>query len=171
MKTKNPCPFCNELSVQIIQSESPVRPLDENNCWQAECGNCGARGPQGYADKRSAALAWEYGDAPGSLTERIRSHPCPDKKIEDLIFSIDGLIEKNTAVAMLRKILIDGGNVLSGEAVEAMRRNGYTAKQTRMAREALRLIITRKGFGLETRTYWMLPAREMTHLRKSHWSL
>ena len=170
MKVKNPCPFCDQLSVQVLTPTSQPNTSTHAKGFQAECINCGARGPCGYADKSSALFAWEYGDAPGSLPERALSHPSPNQKIEELIYSETGMTEKCTPVATLRQILLQG-KTLSGEVVEAMRVNGYTTKQVRRAREELKLIITRKGFGLENRTYWELPAREMMHLRQSHWSV
>lgn len=59
-------------------------------------------------------------------------------------------------IEVLRRILRDGP--VGGRLVkQLMTENGYTAKQTRTARERLRVITDRVGFGVETTSVWSLP--------------
>lgn len=168
MRMQNPCPFCECLSLQILTPTSSPNRSTGGLGFQVECINCGARGPLGYKDKSSAKLSWEYGDTPGDVSGRMLSHPCPHESIGKLIQERLDLEKEYSATAMLRQILLDG-KMLSGEVVEAMRINGHTTKQTRAAREEIGLLVTRKGFGRDTRTYWELPAHEMRRLRPHHW--
>jgi hypothetical protein len=56
----------------------------------------------------------------------------------------------------LRRILKDGP--MTGKQVKSlMAENGYSAKQTRTAREKLSVVTVREGFGREIRTLWSLP--------------
>jgi hypothetical protein len=56
----------------------------------------------------------------------------------------------------LRRILKDGP--MTGKQVKSlMAENGYSAKQTRTAREKLSVVTVREGFGKEIRTLWSLP--------------
>ncbi|MNF85706.1 hypothetical protein D3C84_681130 [compost metagenome] len=45
----------------------------------------------------------------------------------------------------------------SNEAKALMKRNGYTEKQIRRAREKLSVVIVRDGFGKESKSLWSLP--------------
>lgn len=56
----------------------------------------------------------------------------------------------------LRRILKDGPMV-GKQAKSLMTENGYSAKQTRTAREKLSVVTVREGFGKEIRTLWSLP--------------
>lgn len=59
-------------------------------------------------------------------------------------------------VEALRRILRDGP--IGGKlAKQLMAENGYTAKQTRTARERLCVVACREGFGKEMKTHWSLP--------------
>lgn len=56
----------------------------------------------------------------------------------------------------LRRILKDGPMI--GKQVKSlMAENGYSAKQTRTAREKLSVVTVREGFGKEIKTLWSLP--------------
>lgn len=56
----------------------------------------------------------------------------------------------------LRRILKDGPMI--GKQVKGlMSENGYSAKQTRTAREKLSVVTVREGFGKEIKTLWSLP--------------
>lgn len=56
----------------------------------------------------------------------------------------------------LRRILKDGA--MTGKQVKSlMTENGYSAKQTRTAREKLSIVTVREGFGKDIRTLWSLP--------------
>lgn len=56
----------------------------------------------------------------------------------------------------LRRILKDGP--MTGKQVKSlMAENGYSAKQTRTARERLSIVTVREGFGKEIRTLWSIP--------------
>jgi transcription elongation factor Elf1 len=55
MKSKNGCPFCNHFVIQIVKSAPSAM-----TGLQAECDNCGARGPI-YETKKDALLGWERG--------------------------------------------------------------------------------------------------------------
>ncbi|SPO53613.1 conserved protein of unknown function [Pseudomonas sp. JV551A1] len=59
----------------------------------------------------------------------------------------------------LRRILKDGPMV-GKQAKSLMTENGYSAKQTRTAREKLSVVTVREGFGKEIRTLWSLPQAE-----------
>lgn len=59
----------------------------------------------------------------------------------------------------LRRILKDGPMV-GKQAKSLMTENGYSAKQTRTAREKLSVVTVREGFGKEIRTLWSLPQSE-----------
>ncbi|WDP85745.1 MAG: hypothetical protein HUN05_11885 [Desulfobacter sp.] len=63
MKSKNGCPFCRDKVIQLIKA-SP------EEGFQAQCDNCGARGPI-YADEKSAHEGWELGIT--HLDERMRT--------------------------------------------------------------------------------------------------
>ena len=55
MESKNGCPFCGECIIAIVKSAPhAVEGL------QAECDNCGARGPI-YNTENDAILGWELG--------------------------------------------------------------------------------------------------------------
>lgn len=56
----------------------------------------------------------------------------------------------------LKRILKDGP--MTGKQVKSlMAENGYSAKQTRTAREKLSVVTAREGFGKEIKTLWSLP--------------
>lgn len=55
MKSTNGCPFCKHFIVQIVKSTPPAI-----EGVQAECDNCGARGPI-YHTKKEALIGWEHG--------------------------------------------------------------------------------------------------------------
>lgn len=56
----------------------------------------------------------------------------------------------------LKRILKDGP--MTGKQVKSlMAENGYSAKQTRTAREKLSVVTVREGFGKEIKTLWSLP--------------
>lgn len=59
----------------------------------------------------------------------------------------------------LRRILKDGP-MIGKQAKSLMTENGYSAKQTRTAREKLSVVTVREGFGKEIRTLWSLPQAE-----------
>lgn len=50
------------------------------------------------------------------------------------------------------------GPVESKAAIVAMAAQGFTAKQTRRARESLGLVVHRAGYGPQTQSTWQLPA-------------
>ena len=56
MKSKNGCPFCREDVIKVIESKMPTA-IDG---WQAQCDNCGARGPV-YETQEEAIKGWELG--------------------------------------------------------------------------------------------------------------
>ena len=64
MQSKNGCPFCQENVIVIVKSTRPAMPG-----FQAECDNCGARGPI-YENKEAAIEGWEFGIV--GLGERMR---------------------------------------------------------------------------------------------------
>jgi len=55
------------------------------------------------------------------------------------------------------KAILQTGKMASQEANKTMAANGYTTKQTRTAREKLKVIITKEGFGKDLKSYWELP--------------
>lgn len=55
MKAKNACPFCRTHAIVMIKSTPPAAKV-----YQAECDNCGARGPI-YPTKKEAVSGWEFG--------------------------------------------------------------------------------------------------------------
>lgn len=55
MKSKNECPFCREFVIKIVKSTPPAM-----KGLQAECDNCGARGPI-YESEEEALLGWDLG--------------------------------------------------------------------------------------------------------------
>ncbi|QIH10582.1 MULTISPECIES: AAA family ATPase [unclassified Pseudomonas] len=59
----------------------------------------------------------------------------------------------------LRRILKDGP-MIGKQAKSLMTENGYSAKQTRTAREKLSVVTVREGFGKEIKTLWSLPQAE-----------
>ncbi len=56
----------------------------------------------------------------------------------------------------LRRILKDGP-MIGKQAKGLMSENGYSAKQTRTAREKLSVVTVREGFGKDIKTLWSLP--------------
>lgn len=65
-------------------------------------------------------------------------------------------IATDEAAAALTRILA-GDMVPMQSAVDAMKREGFTEKVIRKARERLGVIVKRNGFGKEMRSYWKLP--------------
>ncbi len=61
----------------------------------------------------------------------------------------------DAAAALVR--ILAGDMVPMQAAVEAMKREGFTDKVIRKARERLGVIVKRSGFGKELRSYWKLP--------------
>ena len=59
----------------------------------------------------------------------------------------------------LRRILKDGP-MIGKQAKSLMAENGFSAKQTRTAREKLSVVTVREGFGKEIKTLWSLPQAE-----------
>ena len=55
------------------------------------------------------------------------------------------------------KAILQAGKMHSQEANKTMAANGYTTKQTRTAREKLKVVVTRAGFAQELKSYWELP--------------
>lgn len=55
------------------------------------------------------------------------------------------------------KAVLQAGKMTSQEANKTMASNGYTTKQTRTAREKLKVTITKEGFGKDLKSYWELP--------------
>lgn len=55
MKSENGCPFCHQTVIKIIKSSPPAM-----KGFQAECDNCGARGPI-YNEEKEALTGWEHG--------------------------------------------------------------------------------------------------------------
>lgn len=55
MKADNTCPFCGHSVIQIINSNPPTM-----KGRQAECDNCGARGPV-YGSNDEALTGWNDG--------------------------------------------------------------------------------------------------------------
>lgn len=65
---------------------------------------------------------------------------------------------ENDPTSMLRAIL-EGGRILSNVAKQTMEINGYTIRQTRRAREKLKVVISREGFSADIKSYWELPPK------------
>ena len=65
MKSENGCPFCRERVIDIVKSKAP-----EAVGVQAQCDNCGARGPI-YENQEEAFEGWELGIS--NLGERLRT--------------------------------------------------------------------------------------------------
>lgn len=64
METGRCCPFCEFDSVCVIgEKKDPIKSPNAKG-FQAECINCGARGPMGYIDEKNAIEAWVKGDYP-----------------------------------------------------------------------------------------------------------
>lgn len=55
------------------------------------------------------------------------------------------------------KAVLQAGKMTSQEANKTMTASGYTTKQTRTAREKLKVVVTREGFGKDLKSYWELP--------------
>lgn len=55
------------------------------------------------------------------------------------------------------KAILQAGRMDSKEVNKAMTANGFTTKQTRTAREKLKTVVTREGFGKDLKSYWELP--------------
>lgn len=55
------------------------------------------------------------------------------------------------------KAILQTGKIASQEANKTMTASGYTTKQTRTAREKLKVVTTREGFGKDLKSYWELP--------------
>lgn len=55
------------------------------------------------------------------------------------------------------KAVLQAGKMASQEANKTMTASGYTTKQTRTAREKLKVVVTREGFGKDLKSYWELP--------------
>lgn len=55
MRSEKGCPFCQEHVIIIIKSNPPAM-----DGFQAECDNCGARGPI-YENEKEALNGWELG--------------------------------------------------------------------------------------------------------------
>lgn len=55
------------------------------------------------------------------------------------------------------KAVLQTGRMTSQEANKTMAASGYTPKQTRTAREKLKVVVTREGFGKDLKSYWELP--------------
>lgn len=55
------------------------------------------------------------------------------------------------------KAVLQTGKMSSQEANKTMAASGYTTKQTRTAREKLKVVVTREGFGKDLKSFWELP--------------
>jgi hypothetical protein len=55
MKSENGCPFCQTHVIEVVASTPPAV-----EGYQAQCDNCGARGPI-YPSKDEAVAGWELG--------------------------------------------------------------------------------------------------------------
>lgn len=60
MKSENGCPFCRQYVIRIVKSQPQAGNCEEE--LQAECDNCGARGPM-YETEEDAIKGWELGIA------------------------------------------------------------------------------------------------------------
>ncbi|MDQ6962223.1 MAG: hypothetical protein Q9M28_06785 [Mariprofundaceae bacterium] len=69
-KSKVPCPFCGMVSVGVLSPKTTPNASSHKAGFQAECINCGARGPCHFETARFAILAWEYGDS-GQVKEHL----------------------------------------------------------------------------------------------------
>ena len=58
----NPCPFCGLLSTHVLGPTTSPNTSTHAKGYQVECINCGARGPCGMANSKSAVLVWDRGD-------------------------------------------------------------------------------------------------------------
>lgn len=68
----------------------------------------------------------------------------------------DSRLDDDDPSEALRRILKDGP--MTGKQVKSlMAENGYSAKQTRTAREKLSVVTVREGFGKEIKTLWSMP--------------
>lgn len=55
MKASNGCPFCSTQTIEVVSSTPPAM-----EGLQAQCDNCGARGPI-YQTKKDAIDGWNLG--------------------------------------------------------------------------------------------------------------
>ena len=60
--TENACPFCLQKSTKVLGPKSVPEKSTHGEGYQAECINCGARGPCGMTTPKDAELAWDKGE-------------------------------------------------------------------------------------------------------------
>lgn len=101
-----------------------------------------------FPDIVASRIRW--GGAVTGTAQELLSEPVPESE--------DGAGTAREADEALRHMLRGVDSMEGRDALDCMRRQGFTDKQTRSARGRLGVVIARTGSGTTARSHWSLPA-------------
>lgn len=126
----------------LLRCKSNIGPSDDGFAYEIEQVDL----PE-HPGVRASCIRW--GDPVVGTARELLSEPQPE--------SDEGAATPREVDEALRHMLKGVDRMESRDAFDCMRRQGFTDKQTRSARERLGVAIVRTGTGANSRSFWKLP--------------